>query len=1138
MKPLTIPEEYSERLVAKLEEKNVELTRAVSQLTLQGTALETAADAVLITDAEGVILWVNPAFATTTGHTADEAIGKTPRILKSGEHDEAFLRDFWETIRSGRSWRGEFVNRRKDGTVYYDESTVTPVLDSEGTVTHFVGIMHDVTLRRATEEALRESEARFREMLDNLELVSIMVDREARLIYCNDYFLRLTGWQRHEVTGSDVFERFFPPEEIGAMRDRFTTKLAEPPDSWHRASEIMTRSGERRLIQWSATLLRSASGEPIGTATIGEDITDRRRAEARLIRETHFSQSLIESSPAFFIAVALDGRVLMMNEALLAALGCSREAVHDVDFVSEFVVPEDQPGARAVLRAVAESMMPATSEQQLRSRDGRILLIEWHGRPVLSAADEAEFVFFVGTDIGERKRAELAVLRQNDYLSALHETALGLINRLDLSDLLRGIANRCAAITESEDVFVMIVDHDRDVLVQATGSGIFADRTAETRRGEGLSGRVWESGQTLSIPDVARWPGRRLNVEIEIHAAFAVPLLSGDEVTGVIGMAHKEPDQPFTLEQIEIVERFAQLASVAIDNARLYGDARREIAERQKVANELRELNVELEDRVEERTRQLASVNRQLELRTEELASANEALLRAGGLKDEFLANMSHELRTPLNAILGMSEVLEEGIHGGLNERQRKSLKTIEESGRHLLDLINDILDLSKIEAGKLEIAIAPVGVKAVCDASVRMVREHAARKGLRLTISIDPGVMTLNADDRRLKQILVNLLSNAVKFTPEGGAVGLDVTCSAEQNLVQFTVWDTGIGIAAGSMDQLFEPFVQLESSYARQFSGTGLGLSLVRRMTALHDGSVEVESVLGQGSRFTVTLPWRRPETAAPIPAAVKLPVRPLPENVPLLALVVEDDPSTAEQVIRYLRTIGFAIVIHDNGRAAVDLARELMPALIVLDVVLDQESGWFILGELKAAADTRQIPVIVVSVVDDEPRGRALGAAGYVVKPITYDRLEAAVRRVVPSLWSLEEAIEPWKSAVILLAEDNTSNIEVMRDFIGSRGYPIVVAGDGFEAVERALEIRPALIFMDIQMPRLDGLEAIRRIRENTAMKKTPIVALTAFAMGGDGEKCLAAGANDYMTKPVSLTSLTEVLQRYLGSRSAQA
>jgi CheY-like chemotaxis protein len=478
-----------------------------------------------------------------------------------------------------------------------------------------------------------------------------------------------------------------------------------------------------------------------------------------------------------------------------------------------------------------------------------------------------------------------------------------------------------------------------------------------------------------------------------------------------------------------------------------------------------------------------------------------------------------------------MSEVLEEGIHGGLNDRQRKSLRTIEESGRHLLELINDILDLSKIEAGKLDLSIAPVGVRALCEASVRMVRELAVKKGIRISTVIDPSLVTVSADDRRLKQILVNLLSNAVKFTPEGGAVGLDAAGSAEQNTASFSVWDTGIGISAAGIDQLFQPFVQLDSTYSRQFSGTGLGLSLVRRMTQLHGGRVDVESAVGQGSRFTVTIPWRQPIETAQDPA----PSEPTPSSVPesdhLVALIIEDDAATAEQITRYLRAIGFAVVIHDGGGHATSLAAANNPAVIILDIMLDGESGWNILGELKAGPETRHIPVIIASVVDDESRGRALGAADYVVKPVSYDHLAAAVGRVVPSVRNREETAESRKSGVILLAEDNASNIEVMHDFIESRGYAMVIASDGFEAVERALEFHPAMIFMDIQMPRLDGLEAIRRIRNYTVLEKTPIVALTAFAMEGDREKCLAAGADDYMTKPVSLKTLSEAIHRFL-------
>ncbi len=246
--------------------------------------------------------------------------------------------------------------------------------------------------------------------------------------------------------------------------------------------------------------------------------------------------------------------------------------------------------------------------------------------------------------------------------------------------------------------------------------------------------------------------------------------------------------------------------------------------------------------------------------RTADLRAANEKLAKANRLKDEFIANMSHELRTPLNAILGMSEALQEEVYGPLNERQIRSLHNIEESARHLLALINEILDISKIEADKLELDIGLVAVESVCQASLRLIDKEAQKKRLQVSLSIDSTVTLLQADERRLKQILVNLLNNAVKFTPEGGAIGLEVVDDAEQEMIHFTVWDTGVGIPQENIELLFQPFVQLDGSLARRHEGTGLGLALARRLVELHGGGISVKSEVGKGSRFTVSLPWER--------------------------------------------------------------------------------------------------------------------------------------------------------------------------------------------------------------------------------------------------------------------------------------
>ncbi len=394
-------------------------------------------------------------------------------------------------------------------------------------------------------------------------------------------------------------------------------------------------------------------------------------------------------------------------------------------------------------------------------------------------------------------------------------------------------------------------------------------------------------------------------------------------------------------------------------------------------------------------------------------------MARAARLKDEFLASMSHELRTPLNAILGLSEALQEEVYGPLSEKQFKSLHRIEESGRHLLALINDILDVSKIEAGKLELEIGPVSVESVCRASLGLIKQTAHKKQLKVSSTFDSQVTTIQADGRRLKQILVNLLSNAVNFTPEGGTIGLEVVGDAENEAVHLTVWDTGIGISQEDLPRLFQPFVQLDSSLSRQYAGTGLGLALVHRMAEMHRGSVSMESQKGEGSRFTVSLPWRE-------------------------------------------------------------------------------------------------------SVKDSRDKGPKLQDEGLSVTNLR-------------SLTFQPSDLQP----LILLAEDNEDNINTLLDYLQVKGYRVIVARNGHEAIERAREKRPDVILMDIQMPGMDGLEATRHIRADadastglsTGLAAVPIIALTALAMPGDRERCLEAGANEYLSKPVSLRGLVKVIETQL-------
>ncbi|WP_292753765.1 response regulator [Nostoc sp. NMS4] len=549
----------------------------------------------------------------------------------------------------------------------------------------------------------------------------------------------------------------------------------------------------------------------------------------------------------------------------------------------------------------------------------------------------------------------------------------------------------------------------------------------------------------------------------------------------------------------------------------------------------------------------------QLRQTNEQLANANVELARATRLKDEFLANMSHELRTPLNAILGMSEGLEESVFGSINERQAKAIATIERSGRHLLELINDILDLSKIESGKLELQLSDVSVRNLCDISLAFVKQMALKKNIRLNTHISDNIDSIQVDDRRLRQVLINLLSNAVKFTPEGGSVTLEVvlegdegqrgrgaggagevnSASSSQNLC-FHITDTGIGIASEEIGKLFQPFIQLDSSLNRQYNGTGLGLALVKKIINLHGGTVLVSSEVGKGSCFTAHIPYRISDNLLRrTQVTTSLPSYPLlAENAQVL--IIEDSVAAAEQITRYFNEMGMQPLIYSQGEGAVEEVLRVQPALIILDLQLPNLSGWEVLNQLKTNPKTKDIPAIIISVMDEHSKGLAQGAFEYLVKPITRAQLQLTIEKLQhpgrsdsPNLSNLIVVPEVLlDTPLILLAEDNQANIDTMSAYLESRGYNLILANNGQQAIDLVRVQRPDLIVMDIQMPGMDGLEAIQRIRNDRQFGHIPMIALTALAMPGDRETCLAAGANEYLTKPVKLKQLVTTIQHLLG------
>jgi PAS domain S-box-containing protein len=504
----------------------------------------------------------------------------------------------------------------------------------------------------------------------------------------------------------------------------------------------------------------------------------------------------------------------------------------------------------------------------------------------------------------------------------------------------------------------------------------------------------------------------------------------------------------------------------------------------------------------------------ELKLFEQRLQQKNVELEEASRMKSEFLANMSHELRTPLNAIIGFSEVLVDGLLGEMTDQQRGFISDIFSSGKHLLSLINDILDLSKVEAGKMTLDLEPVQVSSLFANSLSIIREKAAARDVRLVMDAPTELGSIRSDARKVKQIVYNLLSNAVKFSSEHGEVTLRASrvprtevgqLSASSmgrsfplvdneftEFLKISVTDNGIGISPDGLESLYKPFSQIDSGLARKFEGTGLGLAMVKLLADLHGGAVAVESEVGKGSCFTVWLPFRPGEgmvvtPTKAMPALPALPVEPVPGM--LTALVVEDDYKSADLIRVQLEAEGFMVLHAATAETALVLAARQPLALITLDIMLPNMDGWDFLAEIKQTPALKHIPVVIISIVADPAKGFALGAAGVMQKPISRQELYEAL--VGLGLFPLTEG----ETLKILVVDDDPKAVELIAVRILGLASTVLRAYGGQEAIDSARRELPDLIVLDLMMPEVSGFDVVTALHKDPETARIPILVVTA-------------------------------------------
>jgi signal transduction histidine kinase/CheY-like chemotaxis protein len=588
---------------------------------------------------------------------------------------------------------------------------------------------------------------------------------------------------------------------------------------------------------------------------------------------------------------------------------------------------------------------------------------------------------------------------------------------------------------------------DGSFVVSATaGAGGDSRRGQILPAGTSLASRAVAARAPVAVADLSRETEIK-TINPETRSMLAVPIIEGESVRGVLNFQSQDI-AAYGPAQIATAQIVAAHAEVALSRAHLF--------------DEIQHRNAELE--------------------------------RASRTKSEFLANMSHELRTPLNAIIGFSELLIDEPDDGYDKETRSTyVETIHQSGQHLLALINDILDLSKVEAGRMELHPEPVSIPETIAHVLRTVDPLLARKHIILEAeAIQAGDLT--ADEGKLKQVLYNLLSNAIKFTDEGGRV--TVEAHRYEDFVRLTVADTGVGIAPEDQERIFDEFQQVDGGPARRFEGTGLGLALTRRLAELHGGRIWLESEPGHGSRFHVELPIQdapihevHPELARERALPLSRPSRNGDGDDTPLVLVVEDDARSANLLAVYLHGGGFRSAVATDGREAIEMAQQLQPAAITLDVMLPDLEGWEVLRMLKLNELTRDIPVAIISVVDDSHLGYALGATDYFVKPVDRQALLTWLERHSRRTDLVRPPVR------VLVVDDESSARDLIAGMLTPAGYDVVTAAGGREGIARARDSDPDLILLDLMMPEVSGFDVVAALKSDSATSHIPILILTA-------------------------------------------
>jgi PAS domain S-box-containing protein len=1091
---------------------------------------------VSICDIKGNITYANEKFCLVSGYTEAELMGQNHRITRSGQHERSYYEALWRTITAGQPWHGELCNRRKDGSLYWMDTTITPYLDADGKPYQFVSVRRDITDLKATQGKAQRLGERLQWLLDASPAVVYAHENPANLAECtfiSGNVCSMVGYTPSQMlTASGFWLSHLHPGDRTEAKSALSKLLA----IGHATLEyrFLSATGDYRWICDRSQLIRDGQSAPYAIVGSWTDVTDGKAAEL----ERRRLRMAVESSTDMIFLTDAKGVIEYVNPAFCQFTGWqSAEIVGKTPKILQSgrtPTPVYQDMLEALLRGKpwqgrlcnrckegAASASPAAAPSGTpclphRRKNDPIpaptspaeVLLYWADVTITPIFDEVGvhlgFVSFqrdISATVAQEERqaiermdteARLAIVEILNHASPLAERYARVLERLfDLPDL---------ALQKKGGVFLRNNETGKlDMyLLRGEFSEAFIRAEQSIRLGACLCGQAAESGELLVSNDCFCDPRHEHRFEgMNAHGHYIVPLSSGSDIMGVLFL-YTEPYPDFSPHRIAMLKQVGEYLGLAL---------------------------------IRDQTRKM-------------IEKARDAALDASRQKGEFLANMSHEIRTPMNGVLGMLELLR---RSKLAPEQQEFADMAAYSAETLMDVINSILDFSKIEAGKLELDNVDFNVRDLVEEVCSMLAAPAHSKALELTCFVEPGVPGLVCGDpTRLRQVLLNLVGNAIKFTREG-EVSVEAVCLSQEEsraVLLFSVKDTGIGISAEERARLFRPFEQADGATTRRFGGTGLGLSISKSLINRMGGDIHVDSVPGEGSTFgfTVALEKRQEADAAPLNQLSRRRV-----------LVVDDNATNRIILQRFLMDWGAEVSL--SGMAAEALAK-LKHAqrlgnpfeLVILDLHMPEMDGLMLgraMAQDEGLAATPRILLSSGAMVGEEERAEA-GIRQALTKPVRQSQLFDAVVSSLQEGWNKmtgdklknKPDLPHFADKKILMVEDNLINQKVALKMLNCFGLQAELAGNGRDALAELARQHYDLVLMDCHMPEMDGYATTQALRERerlTGQPRTPVVALTANALTGEREKCIEAGMDDYLAKPFLLEDMAETLTRWLSEEA---